>query len=65
MIKYDRLWEYMDKAGVSQYRLVKSGISNSTITRLKRNETVNTETIGKLCGILNCEVEDIMEDVKE
>lgn len=65
MIKYDRLWEYMDKTGVSQYRLVKSGISNSTITRLKRNETVNTETIGKLCGILNCEVEDIMEDVKE
>lgn len=30
-----------------------------------RNETVNTEIIGKLCGILNCEVEDIMEDVKE
>ena len=65
MIRYDRLWEYMEKTGMTQYRLVKLGISNSTITRLKRNETVNTETIGKLCGILNCEVEDIMEDVKE
>ncbi len=65
MIIYDRLWEYMKRVGVSQYRLVKSGISNTTITRLKRNETVNTETIGKLCGILNCEVEDIMEDVKK
>jgi DNA-binding Xre family transcriptional regulator len=65
MIRYDRLWEYMEKTGMTQYRLVKLGISNSTITRLKRNETVNTDTIGKLCGILNCDVEDIMEDIKE
>ena len=65
MIRYDRLWECMKKTGTTQYRLVKSGISNSTITRLKRNETVNTDTIGKLCGILNCKVEDIMEYIKE
>lgn len=51
--------------GVSQYRLVKLGISNTTLTRLKRNEAVNTETLGRLCGILNCEVEDIMENMRE
>ena len=46
---------------VSQYFLKANGISNSTLTRLKRDEAVSTETINKLCTILECNVEDIME----
>ena len=61
MIVYDRFWTLIKKAGISQYRLRAEGISNSTLTRLKRNETVSTETIDKLCHILQCNVEDIME----
>ncbi len=63
MIIYDRLWELLKSKNVSQYRLHKSGISHSTLTRLKRNQYVNTETIDKLCDILDCKVEDIMEFV--
>ncbi len=61
MIIYDRLWEYLKKSGVSQYRLISSGISHSTLTRLKRNQPVTTETLDKLCTILNCKLEDIAE----
>ena len=61
MITYDGLWEVMKEKGVSQYRLKAEGISNSTLTRLKRNEVVTTETIDKLCQILKCEVGDIMK----
>lgn len=64
MIKYDRLWAYLEKAQVSQYRLVNSGISHSTLTRLKRNQSVTTDTIDKLCDLLNCKVEDIIEHVR-
>ncbi len=64
MIIYDRLWELLKNNNVSQYRLHKSGISHSTLTRLKRNQYVNTETIDKLCAILGCKVEDIMEFVE-
>ena len=46
---------------ISQYYLKANGISNSTLTRLKRDEAVSTETINKLCTILECKVEDIME----
>lgn len=46
---------------ISQYFLKANGISNSTLTRLKRDEAVSTETINKLCAILECKVEDIME----
>ena len=52
MIIYEKLWEKMKEEKVSQYRLHKEGLSNSTLTRLKRNETVSTETIDRLCRIL-------------
>ncbi len=61
MIKYDRLWEYLKKSGVSQYRLIVLGISHSTLTRLKRNQPVSTETLDKLCTLLDCGLEEIVE----
>lgn len=64
MISYRRLWERIKQENVSQYRLQKEGISNSTLTRLKRNENVSTETINKLCHILHCNVEEIMEYIE-
>ena len=60
MIQYDRLWSLLEKKEISQYKLVKSGISPSVLNRLKHNQGVTTETIDKLCKILNCNVEDIM-----
>ena len=61
MIVYDRLWQKMAEEKVTQYRLNLLGISHSTLTRLKKNQTVNTETLNKLCSILNCNIEDIIE----
>ena len=61
MIVYEKLWEKMKEAEITQYRRQKEGFSNSTITRLKRNETVSTETIDRLCRLLQCDVGDIME----
>ncbi len=38
-----------------------SGVSAASITKLGRNENVNTEIIEKICLALNCDVSDIME----
>lgn len=66
MIVYDNLWKTMEKKGVSQYRLIKKfNISPAQITRLKRNESVSTNTINMFCEILDCSVEDIMTYTKE
>ena len=65
MIKYDRLWKLVEKKGISQYKLLQSGISHSTLMRLKKNQSVNVETIDKLCKILNCRIENIMEYIPE
>ena len=66
MISYDRLWLTMKERGGTQYSLIKNfGISPAQIPRLKRNESVSTHTIEVFCRILDCNVEDIMQYVKE
>lgn len=62
MISYEKLWQTMKERGVTQYTLIKKyNISPAQITRLKRNESVSTHTIDMFCGILKCNVEDIMQ----
>ena len=62
MIKYDRLWQTMKQRGVSQYDLYTHyNVNRSQLNRLRRNENVEINTIDKLCNILHCRGEDIME----
>ncbi|WP_301082553.1 helix-turn-helix domain-containing protein [Thomasclavelia cocleata] len=66
MIVFDRLWEVMKQKNISQYKLINEyDISPSILTRLKRNESVSTNTIERLCIILECNIVDIMELKKE
>ena len=66
MISYDNLWNTMKTKGITQYTLIKKyGISPAQITRLKRNESVSTHTIEMFCKILDCEVSDIMEYIRD
>ena len=50
MVRYTRLWETMEKRGMSQYRLIRyHGISAGQMRRLKLNMNVSTQTIERLC----------------
>lgn len=56
----------MKEKGVSQYTLIKKyHVSPGQITRLKRNESVSTNTIDMFCRILDCQVEDIMSYIPD
>ena len=66
MISYDNLWNVMKEKGITQYMLIKRyNISPGQITRLKRNESVSTHTIEMFCRILDCDVGEIMEYIRE
>ena len=66
MIIYDRLWQTMKKRGITKYSLVKKYQMNErTIRRLNKNMPATTTTLGRLCKILNCRVEDICEYVEQ
>ena len=66
MIVFDKLWLMMEQKGVSTYYLrEKAGIDSKTIRRLKANENIETKTLDRLCGALDCRLEDIAEYVPE
>ena len=66
MIVFNRLWKTMKERGISQYSLIHTHrISESQLTRLRRNEIVKTEILNKLCVILGCRIEDICEFIKD
>ena len=66
MIKYDRLWQTMKAKGITQYALyTRYNVNRSQIDRLRKNQNVETNTIDKLCNILGCRVEDIMEHIPD
>ena len=51
----------MKKRGVSQYQLLKLGIDNRTLDSLKKNKNITLLTTEKLCDILDCTPNDIVE----
>ena len=61
MVKYTRLWETMQRKGISQYRLIRRyHFSSGQLHRIRKNEHVSTHTLEALCRILNCSVADIV-----
>ena len=66
MIRFDKLWETMERKGVSTYQLrEKCGIDSKTVRRLKANENIETKTLDKLCTALDCGLSDIAEYIAE
>ena len=65
MINYNPLWKTMKKKDITQYRLNKEfDISRGQISRLKHNYNVSTHTLNRLCEILDCGLEDVVEYTK-
>ena len=66
MIKYDRLWQTMKNRDISQYDLyTHHNVNRSQLDRLRKNKNVEVNTIDKLCNILQCQIEDIMEHIPD
>ena len=51
----------MQKKNITQYQLLKSGIDNKTLDSLKKNKNVTLLTVEKLCKILDCQPNDIVQ----
>lgn len=65
MIDYAPLWKLMKEKEISQYYLIQHGIASKTIYNMKRQCYVSTSTIEKLCKIIDCTPNDIMQFVDE
>lgn len=62
MISYQPLWQTMKNRGVTTYTLIyKHGFSAYTITNLRRGKSITMNTLEKLCTVLQCKPNDIVE----
>ncbi|MBR1598135.1 MAG: helix-turn-helix domain-containing protein [Lachnospiraceae bacterium] len=62
MISYNPFWNTLKKKNISQYQLINVyGVSAGQLSRLRTNNHISTHTIERLCEILDCNVEDIVE----
>lgn len=66
MFNYNPLWATMKKKGMTQYQLIKEHhFSTGTLDALRKNRSITACTIEKLCLILDCTPNDVMQVVNE
>jgi len=61
-VSYKKLWKLLIDKDMMKKDLQKaSGVSWGVIAKLSKNETVNMESLIKICKTLNCSVDDLMD----
>ena len=56
----------MQQKNITQYALIKHyGVDKAQIHRLRKNMVVKTIILDRLCKILDCRIEDIVEYVPD
>lgn len=59
---YNKLWKILIDRNMSKTQLIrKARISTNAMARLGKNEDVRVETLVKICGALECKIDDILE----
>ena len=65
-ISYNKLWKMLIDKDMKKKDLAKlADVSSYTITKMSKGENVTTDTLGKICKVLECNVEDIMEFIPD
>lgn len=65
-LSYNNLWKLLIDKGMKKKDLQElSGVSSATITKLGRNENVNTEILQRICNALKCDIFDILEFIPD
>lgn len=59
---YNKLWELMIDKKMNKTQLrVAANISTNAMAKIGRNESVPIETLEKICNILECKIDDVLE----
>ena len=65
-VSYNKLWKRLIDLNMSKTQLrEKAGITTNAIAKMGKNENVSTGVICKICKVLECQVEDVIELVDE
>ena len=63
---YNKLWKLLIDKNMTKSELTKAiGISSSTMAKMGKNENVSLEVIDKICALLECDINGILEYVSD
>lgn len=63
---YKKLWKMLIDRDMKKKDLSKlSGVSTTSLAKMKRNENVTTDNLVRICEVLNCDISDIAEIIDE
>lgn len=61
-VSYKKLWKLLiDKDMKKKDLRIATGMTTTALAKLGKNEHVNTEILAKICKVLECKIEDIVE----
>ena len=62
VVSYDRLWKLLIDKKMKKVDLMRAAqISSNALAHLSKDESVSIEVIGKICLVLECTPNDILE----
>ena len=66
MLSYEPLWNTMKNRNITTYTLINTySINPRTINNLKHNKSITMYTLERLCQILHCKPNDVIEFIDE
>lgn len=65
-IRYNKLWKRLIDENMMKVDLRdRAGITTNALAKLGKNEYVSIQVLEKICRVLHCEIQDIMEFVDD
>lgn len=65
-VSYTKLWKLLIDKNMSKTQLIKDAkISTNAMAKLGKNEDVRVEVLVKICNTLECNIDDIIELIKD
>ena len=65
-VSYNKLWKLLIDKNMTKTDLrLKADIATSTLAKLSKNEQVSLDVLLKICKVLNCEIQDVIELIKD
>lgn len=61
-VNYNKLWKLLVDKNMNKTDLrMKADIGTATLAKLGKNQPVSMDVMMKICGVLNCNIADVMD----
>ena len=65
-ISYNKLWKMLIDKNMKKSDLKETaGISSSSLAKLGKGDNITTDVLLRICDVMDCRIEDILETIRE